>query len=357
MKTRITRLTLQGFKSFRKKVSIPIFPGFNVFCGPNGVGKSNILDAISFVTGSASTKSMRAGRLYELIYHGNKHIPSSDYASVTLWLDNSDNLFNMDMPEISVKRKVNKNGVSTYKINGKTTTREKVLELLSTARIYPDGFNIIMQGDITQIIKMTPQERREIIDEISGISQYNEKKEKAQRDLDKVGEKLKEVEIILTERMERLQQLETDRNTALKYKELTAKLEKLEASIAHKRFSTEEEKLKSSAQEIENSEKKIKELEADIAKLEKDIEDLEKKREEMIENIFMKSKEAGIKEEIEEIKNKIIRNSDKIESNQREIERLDNIIDKLKSISDTGFSFKKSVKEILGLKNLEYLEQ
>lgn len=350
MKTRITRLTLQGFKSFRKKLSIPIFPGFNVFCGPNGVGKSNILDAISFVTGSVSTKSMRAGRLYELIYHGNKHIPSSDYASVTLWLDNSDNLFNMDMPEISVKRKVNKNGVSTYKINGKTTTREKVLELLSTARIYPDGFNIIMQGDITQIIKMTPQERREIIDEISGISQYNEKKEKAQRDLDKVGEKLKEVEIILTERMERLQQLETDRNTALKYKELTAKLEKLEASIAHKRFSTEEEKLKSSAQEIENSEKKIKELEADIAKLEKDIEDLEKKREEMIENIFMKSKEAGIKEEIEEIKNKIIRNSDKIESNQREIERLDNIIDKLKSISDTGFSFKKSVKEILGLK-------
>ncbi len=350
MKTRITRLTVQGFKSFRKKISIPIFPGFNIFCGPNGVGKSNILDAISFVTGSASTKSMRAGRLYELIYHGHKSIPQSDYASVTLWLDNSDNLFNMDMPEISVKRKVNKKGVSTYKINGKTTTREKVLEFLSSARIYPDGFNIIMQGDITQVIKMTPQERREIIDEISGISQYNDKKEKAQKDLYKVGEKLKEVEIILTERLERLQQLETDRNTALRFKELTAKLEKLEASLAHKKFSTEEERFKSTGQEIENSEEKIKELEGDITKLEKDIENLEKEREGMIENIFMKSKEAGIKEEIEEIKNKIIRNKDKIESNQREMERLDNVIDKLKLISDTGFSFKRSVKEILGLK-------
>ena len=130
MKTRITRLTVQGFKSFRKKVSIPIFPGFNIFCGPNGVGKSNILDAISFVIGSTSTKAMRAGRLYELIYHGHKSIPQSDYASVTLWLDNFDNLFNMDMSEVSVKRKVNKKGVSTYKINGKTTTRGKVLEFL-----------------------------------------------------------------------------------------------------------------------------------------------------------------------------------------------------------------------------------
>lgn len=350
MKTRITRLTIQGFKSFRKKVSIPIFPGFNVFCGPNGVGKSNIVDAISFVIGSTSTKAMRAGRLHELIYHGNKNIPPSEYASVTLWLDNSDNLFNIDAPEISIKRKVNKKGIGTYKINGKTTTREKVLELLSSARIYPDGFNIIMQGDVTQIIEMNPQERREIIDEISGISHYNEKKEKAQRDLDKVAEKLKEVEIILTERLERLQQLEADRNAALRFKELTARLEKLEASLAHKKFTTEQEKFKSTEQEIENSEKKITELEQEINKLEKEIEDTEKRREGIIEEIFMKSKEAGIREDIEEIKNKIIRNKDKIESNEREIERLNNIIEKLKSISDTGFSLRKAVKEILGLK-------
>lgn len=348
MGTRITRLTLQGFKSFKKRISIPIFPGFNVFCGPNGVGKSNILDAVSFVIGSASTKSMRAGKLNELIYHGSKGTTGSDLASVTLWLDNSDNLFNMDSKEISVKRKVNKNGVSTYKINEKTTTREKILELLSSARIYPDGFNIIMQGDITKVIEMTPQERREIIDEVSGISQYNDKKEKAQRDLNKVGEKLKEVEIILTERLERLQELETDRNTAMRYKELTSKLEILEASLAHKRFETEKTRFENVEQEIKESDEQMKTLEDEVLKLEQDIEDLEKNREEISEKVFVRSKEAGIREEIEEIKNKIIRNKDKIESDEREIERLNDMLDKLRSLSDTSYTLKRSVKEIIG---------
>ncbi len=164
MSTRITKLTLQGFKSFKKKISIPFLPGFNVVCGPNGSGKSNLLDAVAFVLGKSSTKSMRADRLHELIYHGNHKIPPSDYASVALWLDNLDKTFPFEEQEVTILRKVNKKGNSIYKINGKTTTREKVLELLSSATIHPDGFNIIMQGDVTQVIEMSPEERREILE-------------------------------------------------------------------------------------------------------------------------------------------------------------------------------------------------
>ena len=351
MITRINKLSLQGFKSFRKRISIPFFPGFNVFCGPNGVGKSNVLDAITFVLGSASTKTLRAGRLNELIYHGNGNVPPSDYASVTLWLDNSDKIFPFEISEIAVKRKINNKGISIFKINGKTTTREKVTELLSAARIHPEGYNIIMQGDVSQVIEMTPQERRGIIDEISGIAQYNEKKEKAEKNLDIVGEKLKEVEIILTERLERLQELETDRNTALKYKELRERLELLEASLAYKRFQIEQEKYENLEKEIKDCEAGIQGLEDEIRKVDKIIEVKQKRKDEIKETIFVRTRETGIREEIEDVKNKTIRNQDRIESNQREIERINGMIEKLNVLQERRPEvFSKGVKAILSLR-------
>ncbi|MCS7134978.1 MAG: AAA family ATPase, partial [Candidatus Aenigmarchaeota archaeon] len=208
--TRITRLSMQGFKSFRKRVSIPFFPGLTVISGPNGSGKTNILDAVCFVLGRTSMKSLRAERLHDLIYHGSKIHAPADYAVVTIWLDNRSKIFPFEDDEISITRKISKNGMSLFKLNGKTTTREKILEVLSAARIHPEGFNIIMQGDVNEIIEMTPEERRFIIDDISGISQYNEKKEKAKANLERVEQKLKEVEIVISERMQRLIELEND---------------------------------------------------------------------------------------------------------------------------------------------------
>jgi chromosome segregation protein len=352
MNTRINKISLQGFKSFRRRISIPFFPGFNCICGPNGMGKSNILDAISFVIGGTSTKALRAGRLHELIYHGNGDAPPSDYASVTLWLDNSDKLFPFEVPEIAIKRKINKKGMSIFKINGKTTTREKVIELLSSARIHPDGYNIIMQGDVAQVIEMNPLERRNIIDEISGIAQYNEKKEKAQKDLDIVGNKLKEVEIILTERLERLQELETDRNTALKYKELREKLVRLEASLAYKRFQLEKEKYDNMEEDVKKCEIEIQKVENDIRMIDKTIETKDKRKKEITEIILIRSRETGIREEIEDVKSKILRNKDKIESDEREIERINKTIERLTALQDRKpILFKRGVKAILDIKN------
>ncbi|HDM05754.1 MAG TPA: chromosome segregation protein SMC, partial [Candidatus Aenigmarchaeota archaeon] len=233
MPARITKITLHGFKSFGKRICVPFLPGFNVITGPNGVGKSNIIDGISFVLGITSAKSLRASKLSELIFNGGKKGNAASYAKVTLWLDNSDGIFPSENGEISISRKVNRKGISVYKLNGKTVTRSQILDVLSNARIYPDGHNIIHQGDVTRVIEMNPVERRGIIDEIAGIAEYDEKKERAKKNLEEVEQKLREIEIILSERFETLKRLETERNIALKYRELTEELEKLQASLVH----------------------------------------------------------------------------------------------------------------------------
>lgn len=348
METKINKLTVHGFKSFKKNISVPLLSGFNAVAGPNGSGKSNILDAICFVLGRTSAKSMRADKLHELVFHGNKNIPASDHASVTMWLDNTKKIFPFEMPEISINRRVNKKGNSVYKVNGKTTTREKVLELFSSAMIHPDGFNIIMQGDVTGVVEMSHEERRGIIDHAAGISLYDEKRDKAQKNLDIVGDKLREVEIILTDRLERLQDLEQDRNTALKYQKLIDHLKVLNASLAHKKLESEKKKFNSIEDQIKENEKIVKDSEGKIKSIEKEIDSLDKRRQELTEKIFVRSKEAGIKQELEDIKNKIIRNKDRIESNEREISRTNKLIDRLKKSS--RITTTKPVQTVLDMK-------
>jgi chromosome segregation protein len=118
MSTYIKRIVLQGFKSFNKKISIPLAPGFNVICGPNGSGKSNIVDSICFVLGRTSAKSLRADRLHELIFHGTETKQPAQYASVTIYLDNSKKVFPFEEEEISIQRKVNQRGICFYPWQG-----------------------------------------------------------------------------------------------------------------------------------------------------------------------------------------------------------------------------------------------
>ena len=352
MNTQINRIVLQGFKSFNKKVSIPFLKGFNIICGPNGVGKSNILDAICFVLGRISAKSLRAGRLHELIFHGGNGKKPAERASVTLYLDNSKKIFNFDDPEVSITRKVNKKGVSVYKIQGKTTTREKVLELLASARIYPDGHNIVLQGDVTNIIEMSPIERRSIIDEISGIAEYNEKKEKAKRDLEAVDQKLKEAEIVITERYEIFKKLEEERNAALKYQALQKQLQVLKASLAHRKLKNSEELSKKLEEEIATKEKEIEKVQKEIGEIEKELEEKEKNIRQLAERIIKISKRMKVEKEISYLRTKILIDKDKIDSHRNEIERLNRLIQRLEAIERTKISegVPRAVKTILNLK-------
>jgi chromosome segregation protein len=354
MNTFITRMVLQGFKSFNKRISVPFLPGFNCICGPNGSGKSNILDAICFVLGRTSAKSLRADRLHELIFHGGNGRTPADYASVTMYLNNAQKTFAFDDQEVSITRKVNRKGVSIYKVQGKTTTREKVLEVLSATRIYPDGHNIVLQGDVTNIIEMNPVERRFIIDEISGIAEYNDKKEKAKKDLEAVDSKLKEAEIVITERYDIFKRLEEERNAALKYQELQLRLKELRASLAFRKLEEYEKKSKELDAEIVKKEEENVKLQEEVEYIESELEKRERGIQELATKLIKMSKNIEAEKDISFLRTKILIDKDKIDSNRKEIERLNSLIDRMKAIESrsaelTG-EMPRAVKTILDQK-------
>ncbi len=354
MDTKINKITMQGFKSFKKKVSVPLLDGFNIFCGPNGVGKSNVIDAVCFVLGRRSAKSMRAGRLHELIFHGGDGKSASKRASVTMYLDNSDRVFNFDDDEITVTRKVNKKGTSVYKMNGRTTTREKILESLSSARIYPDGHNIVMQGDITHIIEMSPEERRGMIDEISGIADYEDKKKRAEKDMEAVNKKLREAEILISERYDRFKRLEQERDSAIRYRKLQKKVTLLRASLAHKKS----EDLRRDIKEIEEEIKQKTVLEEKIKKrideLETELDERDEKMRDIADKLIDMSKKVDEEKKISELRSRMLVIQNKIDSNIREIQNLDSLIDKLEAFEsraqEMSGKLPRTVKTILNLK-------
>ena len=132
---------IHGFKSFARKTEIPLEDAMNVIVGPNGSGKSNITDALCFVLGRLSIKSIRAAKAANLLFSGNKTYKGSQEASVELVFDNRDNTFGIDSSEVIIKRIVRKNGGSIYKINNQVKTRQELLELLAQAGIDPNGLN------------------------------------------------------------------------------------------------------------------------------------------------------------------------------------------------------------------------
>ena len=212
--TIIKELRLRGFKSFPKLVEIPFDSGYNTVIGANGSGKSNLADSICFVLGKTSAKSLRAEKSANLIFHGGKKGQPAKEAQVDIVFNNEKKDFPMQTNEVKVTRIVRQNGNSIYKLNEDVVTRQQVVDLLSAAKIDPDGHNIVLQGDIVSFMEMKPEERRELIEEISGISIYEDKKQKAMNELEKVDSKLNEATIILTERETYMRELKKERDQA-----------------------------------------------------------------------------------------------------------------------------------------------
>ncbi|MCA9485342.1 MAG: AAA family ATPase, partial [Nanoarchaeota archaeon] len=231
----VKKLVMQGFKSFAKKTEIPFDQGINVIIGPNGSGKSNISDAICFVLGRLSVKSMRAEKARNLIFMGSKYQRPAKEAIVEMVFDNKDRAFSLDKDDISIKRIVKLQGGSTYKINDETKTRAEVVETLGQAGIDPYGYNLILQGQIQSVVKMHGEERRKIIGEVAGISVYEWRKEKSLKELEKTEGRLKEIGTILRERTSYLNNLEKEKAAAQRYKDLQLVVQRSKASILKKK--------------------------------------------------------------------------------------------------------------------------
>jgi len=331
--TRINKLVMDGFKSFGRRTELLFEDGFNVILGPNGSGKSNVLDALCFVLGKSSSKSLRAEKSANLIYNGGKTKKPAKSAEVSISFDNSKRVFPVEEDVVKVSRIVKPSGVSRYKINSKTHTRQEVVDLLGMAKINPDGYNIILQGDIVRLVEMSPVERRQIIEEIAGISVYEEKKNKALKELDKVEQKLSEAGIILKERQSHLKELKKDRDQALKYRELSNKIKQNKASYLKKKMDKKESELKELEKRSGFRKKKLDSLQSQVKELRDKI--AEKKK--LVKDISMQIEErggreqAGLQKEIEKLRIDIATLKTKSASHKNEVARISQRKEQLRS--------------------------
>jgi len=320
----IKKISIRNFKSFAKRVEIPVYEGFTVISGPNGSGKSNIIDSVLFCLGLSHSTKLRADRLTDLVYSGNG---SAGGAEVSIVFDNSDGKIPSE-PEIEITRKIRlteKGYYSYYYINGKSANLSEVHRLLSHAGIYGDTYNVIMQGDVTRITEMTPVQRRKIIDDIAGISEFDEKKEKAIEELEKVRENMNRIETILNEVSTRLKQLERDKDEALRYKMLTEKKKEYEVYLKAHRYRNLLNRKNNLKKEIERVEKLKDDESRKLIELENSIQKLTSEASEISNKIAEKTDET-----YQQIQNKIIEVNSEIEGIKNSREFFENELKRLK---------------------------
>ncbi len=322
--------------------------GFHNFVANNiFVHNSNVLDSLCFVLGRMSSKSMRAERLGHLIYNGGKSKNPASKAEVSIVFDNSKKTFPIEELAVKISRIVKPSGQSIYRINGERRTRQQVLDLMSAAKINPEGYNIILQGDIIKFVEMSSEERRKIVEEIAGISIYEDKKLKAINELEKVDSKLREAEILLTERKTHLKELKSDRDQALKYKGLTDSLKQNKATFLHIQLTNKQS-------QKDSVEKGIAELKAEIEKLQKQISELKKLADEKraeIHRISEEIEEKGEKEqvrlhkEVEQIRVEIATNKNRIDTCESEVNKVSERVVQLKADSEETGGRIQALKE------------
>ncbi len=302
----LKQLEVENFKSFKGKLSIPFLDGYTAITGPNGSGKSNISDAVMFVLGPRSSKAIRAGKLTDLIFNGGKEGRPAAFCKVSLLFDNSDNILPISSKEVKLTRlvkksKTQKDGYTSYfYVNDKKSSLGDFDNILSHARISSDGYNIVQQGDITNIVSMGAVERRTILDEIAGITRFDKDIASAEGEKTEVDDNLERIDIIMDEIRKQLKHLEGERTSALKYKEVKEKLDLARAQIEYKKMSSVEN-------ELEGMEEQINKREAEISGIKDDKEKLVAKLDEMaieLDKLEEEFSEKGSQENLE-LKNKI----------------------------------------------------
>ncbi|MFC6826460.1 chromosome segregation protein SMC [Halopelagius fulvigenes] len=344
----IKELVLDGFKSFGRKTRIPFYEDFTVVTGPNGSGKSNIIDGVLFALGLARTRGIRAEKLTDLIYNPG-HADGSDgessgprEASVTVVLDNSDGKLDRsqivnaagsdnvgDASEIRVKRRVKEtddNYYSYYYLNGRSCNLSDIQDLLSQAGITPEGYNVVMQGDVTEIINMTAYQRRGIIDEIAGVAEFDAKKEDAFGELEAVEERIDEADLRIEEKETRLDQLEDERETALEYKSLRDEREEYEGYLKAAELEDKRADLERTTNRAEKKEANLEDLREELDQRQGRVTRLEEELDDLTREIERKGEDEQlrIKSEIEEVKGEITRLETAIENAEERIDDAEN---------------------------------
>ena len=224
-------LEIQGFKSFPDKTVLTFGSDITAIVGPNGSGKSNISDAIRWVMGEQSTRVLRGGKMEDVIFGGTAKRKQTGYAEVSLVLDNTNHIFDMDESEVMVTRRYYRSGESEYYINRRSVRLKDVNELFMDTGLGREGYSIIGQGRIDEILSVKSADRREIFEEAAGISRFRHRKEEAERKLERTDENLVRINDKISELELQVEPLRAQSETAKKYLIFRDELRGLEISV------------------------------------------------------------------------------------------------------------------------------
>jgi chromosome segregation protein len=258
----IKRIEVNGFKTFGRKTTLELDKGFTAITGPNGSGKTNIIDAVLFGLGELSARRLRATNFSSLIFHGN---PSPDIkkrskAKVIIQFDNSDGRLPTDTVTVTASREIDQNGQSVYRINGHRVSRSYAIEILSMAGISPYGHNVILQGALTRLAEISPSERRKIIEDMIGIAQYDSEKTEAEQKLTAANISIKTAMGQVGEVQQRIESLEKERNDLLRHNFIREEIKCFDAIKLSQEITDTQQKTDELSSQIEEVNAKIEKI-------------------------------------------------------------------------------------------------
>ena len=291
---------MHGFKSFADPVTIEFDRGITCIVGPNGSGKSNISDALRWVLGEQSPKMLRGGKMDEVIFAGTASRRSRGMAEVTLVIDNSDGTLPVDFSEVAITRRMYRSGESEYFINHSQCRLRDIKELIMDTGIGVDGYSLIGQGKIADIISGKPESRREIFEEAAGIVKYRSKKADTERKLAAASSNLERVSDIISDLEQRITPLKEEAQKANRYLELSARYKEMKTSLILKDIENAEAskrdlkyRMKTSDDFISSQQKEKETLDGEIMALKERAEQLDAEELEERDRMMRFSDEIG----------------------------------------------------------------
>ena len=328
----LKRLELQGFKSFADKTILELMPGITTVIGPNGSGKSNISDAIRWVLGEQSMKSLRGAKSEDIIFAGTQARKSLGFAEVSIVIDNNDNKLPIEYSEVTVTRKIYRSGETGYFINKVPCRLKDILELFMDTGIGKDGYSIIGQGKIDEILSNKSEDRRHIFEEAAGIVKYRTRKQESEKKLEQTKLNLLRINDILAEIEANIEPLKLQSDKAKQFLDLREELKSIEVGLFIYNINTYKEKLEqlvkdediiTSQKEAEDS--KMEALQASKEELRQVVDDITAQIENM-QNIGFESSNK-----IEKINSEIGISNERIQNNSANKQRLEAEILEVKS--------------------------
>jgi chromosome segregation protein len=310
-------LEIFGFKSFAQKTRVDFEPGVTAIVGPNGCGKTNLLDSIKWVLGEQSVYSLRGAKMEDVIFHGAADIPPVGFAEVSLTISNEQKFLPLDYEEVTITRRIFRSGESEYMINRIPVRLKDITELLMGTGLGMRSYSLMEQGKVDQILSSKPDDRRAIFEEAAGITRYKSKKEEALRKLQRTGENLQRLGDIIVEVKRQIKSMERQVNKARRYKEEFERLKEWELAVSQYEY----QNLKKDKKEFSKKIEALKREETSFSsKMAEGLDALEKAKQDLSQ-----LEEAGsrIQAENYEINTAIQTSNNKVALDQERLEELD----------------------------------